>query len=142
MSNSPFKGAKSPLGTYINWDKDVLPQLKLQLRDFEVQEIKPTIRGLLYIFESQDILKKSDYRGLSRHLTEWREDGTLPQNCVVDKTRAIIDISQYIYKGDRIIVDFDEKLQTWDDLIAPEDHIRSAIDYLDNTVEDIYSHIP
>lgn len=86
-------------------------------------------------------MKKSDYSGLSKHLVKWRENGTLPLNCVADKTRAIIDIDQYIWKGQRVLVDFDENLQTWDVLITPNYDIQCGISYLNDTVEDIYSHI-
>ncbi len=134
--------SSSKRGKYINWKNDILPELKSQFREFREQGITATIRGLLYILESKDILKKTDYNGLSKHLVEWREDGTLPLNCVVDKTRRIIDINQYVWIGQRLAVQFDEKLQTWDNLISPEDHIQCGIAYLNKTIEDIYNHIP
>jgi hypothetical protein len=99
---------------------------------------------------------------LSKHLVEWRENGRLPIDCVADKTRHIIDIHQYIrksnyspsfieeqglppwyaYKNGRILVDFDEALQTWEEIVTPEQHIQCGINYLNDVTTDLYSHIP
>jgi hypothetical protein len=62
---------------YINWEKDVWPVLQKQFTTFEQEGVKPTVRGLLYILESMEVLKKKDYNSLSKHLTKWRESGRL-----------------------------------------------------------------
>ncbi len=93
---------------------------------------------------------------------QWREDGRLPIDCIADDTRHILDIHQYLWKSNyskdfikeqgvpswfptwrsRICADFDEKLQGWDDLVTPEQHIQCGINYLDDTIEDLYNYIP
>jgi hypothetical protein len=147
---------------YYNWDKDIFPSVDERIREYEHQRVKPTVRGLLYVLESMAILKKNDYNGLSRHLTKWREEGKLPIDCVADNTRHIMDIHQYIWKSNyspsfiedqdfppwfvyrnaRVSVDFDEKLQSWNSVVTPEQHIQSGINYLRDTINDLYSHIP
>jgi hypothetical protein len=148
--------------TYINWDKDVFPSVYERLTAFENEGVKPTVRGLLYVLESMNVLKKNDYNGLSKHLVEWRENGRLPIDCVADNTRHIMDIHQCItksnyspsfikeqdlplwfaYENSRILVDFDEKLQSWNDIVTPQQHIQSGINYLDDSIKDLYDHIP
>jgi hypothetical protein len=61
---------------------------------------------------------------------------------VVDKTRRILNIDHYISKGRRILIDFDESIQSYDELVKPKDHISSGIDYLWETVEDYHRNIP
>jgi hypothetical protein len=147
---------------YYNWDKEIFPSVDERITAFKNEGVKPTVRGLLYILESMNILKKNDYNGLSKHLVEWREKGSLPIDCVADKTRHIIDIHEYhrksnysqsfiegqdlplwfAYENGRILVDFNEELQTWDDLITPKQHIQCGINYLSDVVKDLYGHIP
>jgi hypothetical protein len=148
---------------YYSWDKDILPVIQNRISAFGIQKVKPSLRGLLYVLESMNVLKKSDYSGLSKHMVKWREDGTLPIDCISDDTRHIIDIHEYIRKynyslsdieerdldasfisrrGGRILVDFDEKRQTWVDVITPTEHIQSGINYLDDCIEELYEHIP
>jgi hypothetical protein len=89
---------------------------------------------------------------------EVRANGRLPIDCVADNTRHILDIHQFIrksnysmeqveqllipatlyYYNNRIIVDFDEKLQSWNDIITPQEHIQSGINYLNDTIKDLY----
>ena len=147
---------------YYSWDKDILPAIQKRISAFELENIKPSLRGLLYVLESMNVLKKGDYSGLSKHMVKWREDGTLPIDCISDDTRHIIDIHEYIRKynylefdttedyhiksfflsrGSRILVDFDEKRQTWEDLTTPKEHIQCGINYLDDCIEDLYKHI-
>jgi hypothetical protein len=85
--------------TYINWDKDVFPSVYGRLTAFENERVKPTVRGLLYVLESMNVLKKNDYNGLSKHLVEWRDNSRLPIDCVADNTRQIMDIHQYLRKS-------------------------------------------
>lgn len=161
-TNINFK--PEPKANYINWDKDVFPSVNERLAAFNGEGVTPSVRALLYVLESMDILKKSDYTNLSKHLVKWREDGRLPINCVADDTRQIIDIHQYIRKSNysktfleernilpdswfaswrsRIIVDFDEQRQSWNDLVTPKQHIQSGINYLNDTIEDLYNYIP
>jgi hypothetical protein len=148
---------------YYNWNKDILPAIQKRTSAFESENVTPSLRGLLYVLESMNVLKKSDYSGLSKHMVKWREDGTLPIDCISDDTRHIIDIHEYIRKynylefdttddysirsfflsrGGRILVDFDEKRQTWDDLTTPREHIHSGINYLNGCIEDVNNHIP
>ena len=70
--DSNFNGKRRT--TYINWDKDVLPSIKKRISAFELEGVKPTIRGH-YMFWNLNVLKKGDYNGLSKHLVKWREDG-------------------------------------------------------------------
>jgi hypothetical protein len=145
---------------YYNWDKDIFPSVKQRIT--ALGGVKPTVRGLLYILESMNVLKKNDYNGLSKHLVQWRENGDLPLYCVADKTRHIIDIQQFepktnyslsfieeqgfgfslALKNARIHAIFNEQLQTWDELITPKQHIQSAITYLSDVEYDLYNHIP
>jgi hypothetical protein len=94
-----FNGKGTRRSTYINWNKDVFPYLNQRLTAFENEQVKPTVRGLLYVLESMNVLKKNDYNGLSKHLVEWRDNGRLPIDCVADNTRHIMDIHQYIRKS-------------------------------------------
>lgn len=136
-NNSEERGTK-----YYNWDKWIFSSVKKQIAAFESEEIKPAVRGILYVLESTDDLKKTDYNGLSKHLVvEWRENGDLPVDCVADKTRHIIDIHQFEPKSNWapdfdedypglafyfrfenacIHVDFNERLQTWDEIVTAQ----------------------
>jgi hypothetical protein len=160
--NSNSNGNGKRRSTYINWGKDVFPSVYERLTAFENERVKPTVRGLLYVLESMNVLKKNDYNGLSKHLVEWRENGRLPIDCVADNTRHIMDIHQYLrksnysmeqveqllipsvlyYYNSRIIVDFDEELQSWNDIVTPKQHIQSGINYLNDTIKDLYDYIP
>jgi hypothetical protein len=140
---------------YYDWDEDIFPSVQQKIDTFEREGVKPTLRGLLYVLESMDVLKKTDYNGLNKHLTKWRENWVkpyselkkkkgarkLPIDCIADNTRKIMDIHHY-ERYDRVWADFDEKLQSWDDIVTPKKHIESGIKYFDNTMIDLYRHIP
>ena len=125
-----------------NWDRDVLPEIQRQQRIHKEKDIPATVRGLMYICESQDIIKKSDYGSLSKHLVAWRESGDIQDDWIVDKTRRIMDIIYYDTKGRRILIEYDENIQSFDDLITPPQHIKCAIDYLRDSPNDYYDNIP
>ena len=88
-SNSNGNGKRRT--AYINWDKDVFPSVYERLAAFENERVKPTVRGLLHVLESMNVLKKNDYNGLSKHLVEWRENGRLPIDCVADNTINLLN---------------------------------------------------
>lgn len=78
----------------INWDKI----LSEYLRPILDSQIAPnTSRGLMYILKSKDILKKSDYSGLTNHLTDWRISGKIGWDEIADGSgRGVInDFSDY-----------------------------------------------
>jgi hypothetical protein len=129
-------------GKNINWNRDILPLVRKEFKIAKSENIPLTLRGLLYIFESQQVLRKSAYGQLSKKLTEWRENGKVPLDVIVDTTRHIIDITRYESVGKRILVEYDESLQTFSDLVSPVDHFISGIYYLNNAVDDIYNNIP
>jgi hypothetical protein len=68
-----FNNSNERRTEYINWDKDVLPSIKKRISAFELEGVKPTIRGYC-MFWNLNVLKKGDYNGLSKHLVKWRED--------------------------------------------------------------------
>lgn len=59
------------------------------------------------------VLDKKDYGSLSKHLVKWREDERISGDWIVDKSRRIIDIIQYDRKGRFILVQYDDKIQTY-----------------------------
>jgi hypothetical protein len=88
---------------------------------------------------------KKDYGQLSKHIVKWRENEQIPSNLadvIVDNTRRIRDIIDYEMKGRRILVMYNEKIQTVTELISSFEHIRCGIDYLKDAVEDFHKHIP
>jgi hypothetical protein len=57
------------------------------------QKAPNTIRGLMYILKSKDILKKSDYDVLDKHLVAWRLAGYIGWDQIADGSlQGTIDI--------------------------------------------------
>ena len=78
----------------IDWDKIRSKYLRPILNS----QIAPnTSRGLMYILKSKDILKKSDYNGLTNHLTDWRISGEIGWDEIADGSgRGVFnDFSDY-----------------------------------------------
>jgi hypothetical protein len=124
------------------WDRDVLPEIRKQETIHRRQGIPATVRGLLYIFESMGLLQKKDYGTLSKKLTKWRETNKISDDWIVDKTRRILDIIYYDNKGRRILVEYDENIQTFEELVSPSEHIECGIDYLRDVITDFFDNIP
>lgn len=78
----------------IDWDKIYSEYLRPIL---DSQIAPNTSRGLMYILKSNDILKKTDYSGLTNHLTKWRISGKIGWDEIADGSgRGVInDFSDY-----------------------------------------------
>ncbi|SRR5215204_957618 len=57
------------------------------------RQIAPnTLRGLMYILKAKDILKKSDYNGLTTHCRDWRKEGKIRWDDIIDGSgRGVIN---------------------------------------------------
>jgi hypothetical protein len=77
------------------------------------QKAPNTVRGLMYVLESKEVLKKSDYNGLDKHLVRWRLDGLVPWDAIADGS------------GRGLIGDFE-------DFEDPESWIDGYVDVLRN----------
>jgi hypothetical protein len=78
----------------INWDEVYSPHIV----EIISEQIAPnTLRGIMYILKSKNILKKSDYNGLITHFRDWRKDGKIKWHDIVDGSgRGVInDFSDY-----------------------------------------------
>lgn len=106
---SPFhNGTKK---NNINWDKEYLPIVQDQLKDFEQQGIKPTFRGMYYTLVDLGVLPKTEakYGNLNKASVRWRENKLIPIDSFADHTRSIVKnfdddyVSQedYVYRGIR-----------------------------------------
>jgi hypothetical protein len=55
------------------------------IADIIFRQIAPnTLRGLMYILKTKDILKKSDYNGLITHCRDWRKEGKIGWDDIID----------------------------------------------------------
>ena len=70
----------------IDWDKILFNYLRPIL---DSQIAPNTSRGLMYILKSKDILKKSDYNGLTNHLTDWRISGEIGWDEIADEAEEV-----------------------------------------------------
>ena len=58
----------------------------------ETQIAPNTLRGIMYILKSRNILKKSDYGGLTNHFRDWRMEGLIDWDAVADGSgRGVIN---------------------------------------------------
>jgi hypothetical protein len=76
-------GVKAPRRSngHIDWERVYSEHVKGIIEN----QIAPnTNRGIMYILESQKVLKKSDYGGLTDHLIDWRKDGRINWNEIAD----------------------------------------------------------
>jgi hypothetical protein len=93
-SNSGGIAAPRRTNGNIDWDivygNYIRPTLNSQLAP-------NTSRGLMYILRSKNILKKTDYHGLTDHLTDWRKDGKIDWDEIADGSgRGVInDFTDY-----------------------------------------------
>jgi hypothetical protein len=92
----------------IDWDKIYSEYLRPIL---DSQIAPNTSRGLMYILKSKDILKKSDYNGLTNHLTDWRISGKIGWDEIADGS------------GRGVFNDFS-------DYVAPKDFITDQVEFL------------
>jgi hypothetical protein len=95
----------------------VLSEIRNQLRDFDEQNIVPTLRAMFYTLVDLGVIPKTAYHALSDHTSRWRENGKLPIDCFADRTRGIIQ-------------DFD------DEYLEVGEYIDIGLDYLRNTQND------
>jgi hypothetical protein len=75
-------------------------------------------------------------------LVKWREEEEITGDWIVDKSRQILDVIYYSRKGRRILIESDNKIQTYYDLILPAEHIQCGTDYLRDSAQDFYNNIP
>lgn len=87
------KAPRRPNGN-IDWNRVLHEYLKPTIQS---QVAPNTNRGFMYILESKQILKKSDYDGLTDHLVQWRKSGEIDWDAIADGSgRGIInDFSDY-----------------------------------------------
>jgi hypothetical protein len=73
----------------INWDEVYNPYIS----DILFNQIAPnTLRGIMYILKSKNVLKKSDYNGLITHFRDWRKTGLIAWDDIIDGSgRGIIN---------------------------------------------------
>jgi hypothetical protein len=92
-----------------DWKGLVLPEVKKQLRDFDEQEIVPTLRAMFYTLVQLGVLPNTQgaYHSLSDRTARWRENRKLPIDCFADHVRRVIQdfdddyrtLEEYIYIG-------------------------------------------
>ncbi len=114
----------------MKWEIEVLPEVKIILKEFDGLGIKPTLRTVFYSLVSRNMLENrlGHYKSLSKYTVIWRErslpsnigkyreDEILPMDCFVDETRQILDIN--------------------DIFETPEEYIEKGISYLRYAPED------
>jgi hypothetical protein len=79
----------------INWDE----VYKHHITNIMLEQIAPnTLRGIMYILKSKNVLKKSDYNGLITHCRDWRKAGLIAWDDIIDGSgRGIInDFGDYL----------------------------------------------
>jgi hypothetical protein len=61
----------------------------------------PSLRKLFYILVSKEVIPnlKKTYRSLDNHMTELRNEGILPTDCLSDQKHPIIDINDVYYSS-------------------------------------------
>jgi hypothetical protein len=95
------KAPRRPNGN-IDWEQVLHEYLKPTI----VSQIAPnTNRGFMYILESKEILKKSDYNGLTNHLVQWRKSGEINWDDVADGSGRGIINDFPDYKSPKTFVD-------------------------------------
>jgi len=86
----------------------------LYIMDIIDNQIAPnTLRGIMYILKSKNVLKKSDYSGLTIHCRDWRKSGLIDWYDIIDGS------------GRGVINDFPEHYN-------PEDWVNQKVSYLKN----------
>jgi len=100
--------------TRIHW-KSVIDRVEEELKWFEEQGIKPTLRTLFYRLVSLRVLPntKVRYKQLSDAIVKARKDERLEWDCIVDEGRVVLE-------------DFPEEYR------IPEEHVQLYIDLLKN----------
>jgi hypothetical protein len=94
----------------IDWNKI----FDLFISDIITNQIAPnTLRGIMYILKSKNVLKKSDYNGLITHCRDWRKNGLIDWDGIIDGSgRGVInDFLKYKF---------------------PKDFVNDGISYLSN----------
>jgi hypothetical protein len=94
-NNSGGSAAPRRVNGNIDWNK-VYDQY---ISDIIAEQIAPnTLRGLMYILKSKNILKKSDYNGLITHCRDWRKAGLIEWDDIIDGSgRGVInDFGDYL----------------------------------------------
>lgn len=79
----------------INWDE----VYRQYIAGIILEQIASnTLRGIMYILKSKNILKKSDYNGLITHCRDWRKAGLIAWNDIIDGSgRGVInDFGDYL----------------------------------------------
>jgi hypothetical protein len=73
----------------INWDEVYREHIK----GIILNQIAPnTLRGIMYILKSKNVLKKSDYNGLITHFRDWRKAGLIEWDDIIDGSgRGVIN---------------------------------------------------
>lgn len=93
----------------INWKKLIDKEITNELRSFNEQGYKPTLRSLFYRLFSKGLISnnRSTYTSLSRITAKARSEGRLPIDCFEDKSRNIlksyddtfVTLDQYLERG-------------------------------------------
>jgi hypothetical protein len=94
----------------INWGK----VYRQHIAEVIHNQIAPnTLRGIMYILKSENVLKKSDYNGLITHCRDWRKAGLIAWDDIIDGS------------GRGVINDFGDYLNI-------QDFVNNQISYLRN----------
>jgi hypothetical protein len=91
-SGTPFTPRRN--NGNIDWTKVLVGYILDVVR----RQIAPnSIRGIMYILKAKNILKKSDYAGLTKHFTDWRKAGLIDWDAIIDGSgRGVInDFTDY-----------------------------------------------
>ena len=65
----------------INWDE----VYRHHIAGIILEQISiNTLRGIMYILKSKNVLKKSDYNGLITHCRDWRKAGLIAWDDIID----------------------------------------------------------
>lgn len=95
-----------------NWP-EIDRVIRTLLIKFAKQGFRPTLRELHYALVSLNVfpnLKKS-YGSLSDHMTQKREEGHFPMDCIVDERHPIVDIDDVYYSPGAWIRNYIDKLR-------------------------------
>jgi hypothetical protein len=118
MTGRP-RGIKNDSGTALTprWSNGNIDWNEVRIQyvspTISVQIAPNTLRGLMYILKSKNILKKSDYNGLITHCRDWRKAGLIEWDDIADGS------------GRGVINDFG-------DYKTPNNFVDGKVDYLRN----------
>ena len=99
-----------------NWPK-IRKEIDEQLKTLDKRDIKPTIRQLYYILSTlkgEGIVLpgiKKTYQALSQYMTDVRENGDLPMDCVIDERHHMVDIQDAYISPEEWIQYYIDKLR-------------------------------